>query len=245
MPGLSAEAVLAIWERSPVDDAVRGPLTILAQAYPELSEDDLLEMSVGERDSRLLQLREQLFGETLEGFADCPRCAERLEFSIAAGDIRDVARSGIPEQSLDIRTGDLDARLRPPNSHDLLDVQRCADPDQAARLMFERCVEQLTYRGRPLLPGDAPDEVLTVVGEQLSRQQGLADFDLEIQCSICGHRWEAPLDIASFFGRELNRLAGQLLDQVHTLATAYGWSEKAILGMHPQRRWAYLDRLLT
>lgn len=245
MPGLSAEAVLAIWEQLPVDDAVRGPLTILAQAYPELSEDNLLEMSIGERDSRLLQLREQLFGETLDGFADCPRCAERLEFSIAAGDIRDVAGPDIAERSLDVRTTDLDARLRPPNSRDLLDVQRYADPDLAARLMLERCVEQLTYRGQPLLPGDAPDDVLTVIGEQLSRQQGLADFDLEIQCSACGHRWDAPLDIASFFGRELHRLAGQLLDQVHTLAAAYGWSEKAILDMHPQRRRAYLGRLLA
>ena len=114
----------------------------------------------------------------------------------------------------------------------------CDNPDQAARLMLERCVEQLTYRGQPLLPDDVPDEVLTVIGEQLSRQQGLADFDLEIQCSACGHRWDAPLDIASFFGCELNRLAAQLLDQVHTLAAAYGWSEKTILGMHPQRRQA-------
>jgi hypothetical protein len=245
MPRLSAEAVLAIWEQAPIDDAVRGPLTVLAHAYPELSEDNLLDLSIGERDSLLLQLRHQLFGENLDGFAHCPSCDERLEFSITVGEIRRTGYPGVLDRVLDVKTSDVQARMRLPNSHDLVQIQRCQNPERAAHLLFERCIERIECQGRRLTPGELPEDLLAMLDERLSQQQGLADLELEIQCDACGHSWKAQLDIASFFIRELGRYAGQLLDQVHMLATAYGWTEQAILGMHPHRRSAYLERLLT
>jgi hypothetical protein len=245
MPGLSAEAVLAIWERAPVDDAVRRPLMLLAHAHPEMSEDTLLDMSIGERDWLLLELRRQMFGERLDGFAHCPHCGERLEFGIEVDELRAMADPGAMHRALEMNTDDISVRLRAPNSHDLVEIQRYGDSSQAARRLLECCIEHLEYRGKPLSPDELPDELLETIGERLSQRQGLADLALEIECSACGRGWAAPLDIANFLGHELNRYAGQLLDQVHALAAAYGWSEQAILAMHPQRRHAYLERLLT
>ena len=37
--------------------------------------------------------------------------------------------------------------------------------------------------------------------------------------------------------------AVQLLDEVHQLATAYGWTEAEILALSDTRRAAYLDRV--
>src|SRR5215213_21668 len=88
MRPLSAYDLLKVWEVGedlhPLDRA----LTLLAVACPELTWDELAALSVGQRDARLLALREQTSGSRLNGFAECPRCAERLEFDVAVADVR-------------------------------------------------------------------------------------------------------------------------------------------------------------
>jgi hypothetical protein len=42
----------------------------------------------------------------------------------------------------------------------------------------------------------------------------------------------------------LSHWAERCLDQVHTLARAYGWSEAQILALSPVRRACYLGRVL-
>jgi hypothetical protein len=112
-------------------------------------------------------------------------------------------------------------------------------------LLLHRCVERLQRDGQPLAVDALGDADVRMIGEHLADRQGLADLRLEIACTACGHRWDMPFDIASFFTVELRRYATQLLDEVHLLATAYGWEEPVILTMHPVRRRAYLERVLA
>lgn len=245
MAGLSAEAVVAIWEQIPNDDPVRGPLVILAHACPELPEEELLGMSIGERDSRLLQLRQQLFGDRLAGFVHCPQCSEQLEFGVSVAEILRRAPDRSPTGTLEFVTGDLKARLRFPDSRDLLAVQALRDPGAAAQLLLELCVEDLEYQGAALPARDLPAALVARIGEQLSQYQPAADVELIVACDDCEYAWSAQLDIASYFHSELKRYAQRLLDQVHTLAAAYGWQEQVILAMQPQRRQAYLERVLA
>src|SRR5436190_6298714 len=94
MPPLSSHDILHIWElgqgRHPVDRA----LLCLAAVCPEMTREELAVLSIGQRDARLLTLREQTFGATLNGFAECPQCVELLEFTLAAADLRVAAESG-------------------------------------------------------------------------------------------------------------------------------------------------------
>ena len=64
---------------------------------------------------------------------------------------------------------------------------------------------------------------------------------LALRCDACGHEWVSPFDIGAFLLREVEAWAEGLLREVHALARAYGWSERAILDLSARRRRAYLD----
>jgi len=87
MHPLSALELLDVWERgrdkNPVDQAI---LTLLA-ACPETSEEEILGLSIGERDKYLLILREWAFGSQFVGLASCPGCGENLELNFSTEDL--------------------------------------------------------------------------------------------------------------------------------------------------------------
>ena len=49
--------------------------------------------------------------------------------------------------------------------------------------------------------------------------------------------------MARFLWKEVRNAARRLLGEIHQLASAYGWSERAIAAMGPGRRAAYLGML--
>ena len=62
---ISAAKLLQVWERGQLQAPVEKALTLLAAAYPDATRESLATLSIGERDSGLLSLREQLFGVAL------------------------------------------------------------------------------------------------------------------------------------------------------------------------------------
>ena len=69
----------------------------------------------------------------------------------------------------------------------------------------------------------------------------LAETLVNLRCAECGHQWEEELDIAAWLWVEIEARARRLLFDVHTLATAYGWSEHEILSLSEPRRTLYLE----
>jgi hypothetical protein len=68
-----------------------------------------------------------------------------------------------------------------------------------------------------------------------------ADVQLDLSCPACRHRWLAVFDIVSFLWSEIDASARRTLQDVHRLATAYGWREPDILALTPWRRQVYLE----
>jgi hypothetical protein len=64
---------------------------------------------------------------------------------------------------------------------------------------------------------------------------------INLRCPDCGHDWQSVFDIASFFWTEISVQARRLLQDVATLARAYGWREADILEMSSARRAFYLE----
>ena len=64
-----------------------------------------------------------------------------------------------------------------------------------------------------------------------------------LDCPACAKRETIDLDIVRFLWTEVRRAALRLLCEIHELACAYGWSEKAIVTMSPSRRNAYREML--
>lgn len=242
---LSAAALLDIWERGWGQPPVRQALLLLTATEPTASLDQIAALNIGQRDARLLHLREQLFGGAIAGVANCPHCNERVELNFNVADIRvesvsaEDLRSASEKVSLMVDSYTLS--VRPLNSFDLLALSQYADPVAAEQALLERCLTATDADGviqpiEPLLPA-----VRDAVIDQLAKIDPQSDIQFDLVCPACGHGWQAEFDIVAFLWSEINTWAYRVLQEVHQLAAAYGWHEADILAMSPTRRQLYLE----
>lgn len=241
MRPLSAYDLLRVWEVGEDQHPLDRALTLLAAAFPERTLDELAALSIGQRDARLLTLRERISGPSLNGFAECPRCAEHLEFDVAVADLRVADDPDMEEDAWELVTGGLALRFRLPNSGDLAAVSGCEDPSAARSLLVQRCVLEASRDRVPVAAGELPDDVIVGLAQRMSECDPQAEVLLDLRCPACDHHWQALLDIVAFFWAELAARAKRLLRDVHTLARAYGWSEADVLNMGARRRQRYLE----
>jgi hypothetical protein len=119
MRALSASELLNVWEWGVGQPPVEQALTLLASACPEAPPEDLAKLSIGQRDTRLLRLREWTFGSRLVSLAACPGCGEYVELNFTVSDILFEAE---PVESLSLNTDGYELHFRLPDSSDLLAV---------------------------------------------------------------------------------------------------------------------------
>jgi hypothetical protein len=227
---------------------------MLGAAYPDTSLDTLAMLSVGQRDGRLLTLRERIFGPRLVGVMTCPGCGERLEFTfdvadIRAGDTQEVAHERGADGETQAETThalavtDYEVRFRLPNSFDLTAIAEEQDLVVARRQLFEHCLLAARHDGQEADFDQLPAEVVDGIVEYMARADPQADVQLDMTCPMCSHPWRAAFDIVSFLWGEIEAWARRTLRQVHILASAYGWREADILAMSAGRRQLYLDMI--
>src|SRR6187401_493596 len=113
MAELSASELLDVWERGSAWPLPRRMLALLAAAFPELSGQELAELSIGQRDARLLHLRERLFGPELTAVAACPACTEQVESTFRVDDVR-LADEGVVERAHSLEFAGYRATFRLP-----------------------------------------------------------------------------------------------------------------------------------
>lgn len=236
---LSPWTLLDIWERGLAQPVAWRALLLLAAAAPDTPLDELAALSVGQRDSHLLSLREHLFGRQLSAVAGCPACGERLELSFTTDDLR------VPDQdntggAQELVMDGYRLQVRPPNSHDLLALAATSDPDMAESLLLSRCVSA-EQGGAARAPERLPEKVRQAAVASLAAADPQAEILIAVSCPACQHTWKAPFDIASYLWRELESWAVRVLREVHDLARAYGWREADILALTPLRRQLYLE----
>lgn len=243
MRPLSASEICQIWELGYTQHPVDRALTLLAYACPEIGWDQLVELSVGEREARLLTVREQTFGSMLGGRADCPRCMEPLNFTTTTAAMR-AADHNISRKKEHVLTEDeVEVRFRLSNSRDLAAVAACANADAARRLLVERCVLGAKSDGAAVAASELSPKTLTALAARMAECDPQAEVLLKLSCPACGHQWRVLFDIVAFLWTELAAQAKRLLRQVHTLALAYGWGEADILYMSAHRRRLYLEMI--
>lgn len=232
--------MLHAWESGIGQGPVERGLTLLALADPNMAPPSLAAISIGERDRRLLMLREACFGRHMVGLVSCTGCHDELEIELDTAALRLPSPSLPPDLTV---SGDgYTLRLRLPDSRDL---QACAGvtPAAGARLLLSACVVEAEIDGAPILPEAAPAHIIAAAAARLAELDPVADLRLQLACANCGHRWQTPFDIVPFLWTELDAWASRTLREVHALATAYGWTERDVLSLGPARRQHYL-RLL-
>jgi len=250
MSTTSASELLNIWQKGRSQTHIEQGLLLLAAACPEVTHDELAGLPIGERDVRLIKLRETIFGPHLVCLIDCPNCGEHLESTLNINQILEALKSEAAlekqkkeneKEILETRISGYEVKFRLPTSLDLAAVYGVEGIKESRQLLFNRCIAAVEHNGEELsaedLPADISDEVIKRMGDA----DPLGDVRFSMSCPLCAHEWEAILDIVSFFWSELDAWAVRTLREVHTLASAYGWRETDILAMNPWRRRCYLD----
>lgn len=245
----SAPDLLDAWERGLLQQPVQRALDLLHAAAPGTAIDTLAQLSIGQRNGLLLNLREQAFGSQVTAVATCPGCGLQLDLDFSVSDIWAAPQ---PPQAEESARGDgvfalhVDGwvvRFRLPNSLDFLAVAGLADVPAIRRQLLARCLIRVDQDGAALVVEQLPDEVIDAVNEEMERLDPLASLRLDLACPECQHRWLAAFDPGDYLWRELGDWAVRTLRDVHNLASAYGWREADILAMHPWRRQVYLELL--
>jgi hypothetical protein len=244
MNPLSTAELLALWERGLSQTSIQRSLALIAAACPDRSREQVMQLSIGQRDRLLLTLREQLFGSQLVSVAACPACADRLELNFSVDAIR-LPETEVPE-TIEVHQAGYRMQVRLPNSVDLSamsEYQAVALPE-LRWLLLQRClveVKRESENQEAITITEFPEEVIEAISTQLAVADPQADIQLDLSCPACRHRWQAAFDIGSFLWSEIQDWAVRLLREVHLLASAYGWSESDILAMSGQRRRWYLE----
>lgn len=239
MHSLSASELLSLWERGLPQQPAERALTLLCATSQEATPDALAQLSIGQRDARLLRLRERTFGGQLKSVVTCPQCSERLEFDFSVEQI--TARSENEEMTTSSVSSDgYEVWFRLPNSLDLLALPRGVDLFRAKRFLLARCLFSIRLNGTERTLDDLPAEVIEAVIGEMGRLDPQGDIQLALSCPRCEHAWQLAFDIVSFFWSELCAWAQRILREVHTLASAYGWHEEEILALSAWRREIYL-----
>ena len=228
--------ILEAWEQSVGLGRPWRELELLG-AMTGTSSDELALLPLGERNRRLIDLRRELFGDTLQSEVDCPECGTRLELSLDAAAVAPPARE-VGVDDLRLAADGWTVAFRLPNSADVAAAMTTDDP---TTVIVERCVDEAAGPDGQIDPAKLPDVWRARVADQMEVLDNGADPGIDVACAECGHRWEAPFDPGTMLFQEVASHANRLMSEVDVLARAYGWREPDVLALSPLRRRQYLD----
>jgi hypothetical protein len=231
MTDFSNSECLALWERGyglhPLDKG----LLMLGAEIPSANREHLADWPLGKRNKALARLRCRSFGARLAAWTACSRCGEKLEFELDGRLIASPAGDASAGSTIAVRG----RTYRLPTSRDLA----LAAQQGSAFLASVRIVESCRIdAGDPI---EWTEEEVEEVGNRMALADPLAEILMDLTCPECGNRFKEPLDLADFLWSEIEARARRLLVEVHTLAAAYGWTEKEILSLSDHRRQLYLE----
>jgi hypothetical protein len=239
---LTASDLLACWEKS-LDRPMFERALVLLEATSGQSWEKLAALSIGERDARLLDLREAIFGRSLPCLTQCNGCGERLELNLDISDLRVQVPPRVARNSdaIVVEAEGVTIEFRVPNSFDLSVASSAKDAEDARSMLLERCLVAIHEQGKEMPLSALSASVLEVLTEAMADADPQSHLELALTCPSCKQNWQAGFDIASYLWSEIQRWAIGILREVHILASAYGWREVDILALSPLRRQLYLN----
>lgn len=218
----------------------RKSLEILARGYGK-SPEHFYPLPLGAWNRALLRLRLAQSGPRLQLTDKCPACGEPVEFETDAGELLNEL-DGSPDKAE--RTVEQDRwklRHRPLSGGDLVDAteRNSGDPEEAGKALLRGTLLEVTRDGNPAGTTGMPQAVWEALASSISDSDPASEMVFDLKCPACDHRWESLFDPGDFLWKELAAASRRLLYQIHTIASAYGWTESTIVALGPERRRAY------
>lgn len=230
MLALSSPGVLELWEKGMSLHPLDRGLLALSVADPAVTAA-VADWPLGRRNRALLDLHASWFGPRLQVWTSCPSCGEKVEFELDVRELATSARREPPQDS--VKVGAHAFRL--PTSRDLAHVVALNRAESATTDLLDRC------RTGGLERAEWTGDLLESVEESLASADPLAETWLALSCPSCPREWDDALDVGRILWAEVEARARRVLWEVHTLASAYGWSEAESLALSDARRAMYLE----
>lgn len=235
----STRDLLDLWDAGHGRDHTTRALLMLDAARVAPEDRTGADLTIGERDRRLIDLRRAMFGPLIEAVERCPSCEARLEITFDLSTL--LAEE--PNDSSEPLSLDIDGyhmTLRAPTSQDLLIATAPGSTESSYNRLLERCVIDVAHETLHTSAGALPEHIRGAVAQAIATHDALAVVTLNALCEECDESWETAFDIVEFLWDELAALARRTLRDVHILARGYGWTEQAILSLPHRRRAHYL-----
>lgn len=239
MRALSDRELLAIWDQGQGRPAWYRALLPLSVGL-KVDIDELSNWPIGRRDGNLLALRASTLGPEVAAVSACQasECGSAVEVKLS---IPSLLEQWPIDGSAESIVMDYDGRqiaLRAPTSRDFwVEEGQSVTPD----LLIRRCVISVGESGNDVHNEivDISESMIHMAEQAIATIDPLAEIELVLTCPDCQSTWIELLNVPEFVWSELERAARVRLDDVHVLASSYGWTESEILGLSRQRRQHY------
>lgn len=185
----------------------------------------------GQRSERLLQLWRALIGRRMPCVTECDACATLLDVELDVDELLAAASSREARTTIELEWQGAHLRLRAPTLAELDAASRVSGEDnEALTWLMQICCEEAV----------PPAEALMKFSAALEQADPLGHLVLGITCPTCSAVSEPIVDPSALLWQGLQEFAERVINEVHVLARAYGWSERDILGLPTARRRQYL-----
>lgn len=244
MKSPSAEQLLLVWEHGNNYSLLHKTLLLLEMVYPESEPQEIAELSIGERDTRLIRLRNSIFGSSLHNTIDCPKCNSKMEWDMNLQDFI-ILPTGNPENSAEheLNLDSFQIRFRLPNSRDILGLLSESGEELKTNSLLEQCILEIKQTKGKMKTKTIPENVINALSEKITELDPAAEIKMNIVCPGCSYQWEATFDIMSYLWAEIDSWAHRTFQEIYILASTFGWSEKDILNMDAGRRQLYIEMI--
>jgi hypothetical protein len=188
-------------------------------------------LTASDRDRLLAAVYERSFGPRIQSTTRCAGCDQLFDLEFSIEQLRGVLDAPPPDDISQhdgifrTRSG---VRFRLPTGEDEMAASAAA-PDQAVRVLTERCILDA-----------AADVSIDAIEDMIEAVAPVLDIDLNAVCPECGHEQTVHFDMQFYLLRAIEQNRAQVTRDAHLLATTYRWSYQEILGLPRSVRQAFV-----
>jgi hypothetical protein len=239
---LSSAELLDIWDSGRYASPCRRSLLLLSAVCPEEAEL-LAHLPLGSLTGRLLRLRAALFGQALTCLTNCHSCNGTVETTFGVEELLSYERPDTSEPGAlhSLTYDDCILEFRLPTAKDLITLE--VGKTHATIVLADRVISKSMHNGENIPIQELAPGAVEAIEAQIIELDPLAHIELRLSCPDCGNTWYETLYVIDFLWLEIGSLAKRLLIEIARLASAFGWSEREILALTPERRRSYLELL--
>jgi hypothetical protein len=208
---------------------------------------DIRALSIADRERILLTVYARTFGMRVETILQCSSCAEWLEVPLELDALLDqpTDSSSDADHQLAFEMTTLHFCLPDGGSQERAACIARRDPERGAEALRDACVKEWVDSNGIALPiASMPPECQAALEDALRQLDPLFETSVTLICPNCGESTTGAVDGLTLLLAELDP-PGRVFADVARLASAFHWSEAAILALPTRRRRRYVAMLAT